>query len=86
MIRLVAFLHGAVASGCIVAAWLFSRSWRQSRDRLLLHFSLAFSLLALSYVMLGTISLATDWRVYVFVLRLLAFCVILYGVFEKNRR
>lgn len=29
--------------------------------------------------------LATEWRVYVFVVRLLAFCMILYGIFEKNR-
>jgi hypothetical protein len=32
------------------------------------------------------VSFATEWRIYVFVVRLLAFCVILYAIVEKNRR
>jgi len=31
-------------------------------------------------------SFATEWRLYVFLVRLLAFCLILFGVFDKNRR
>jgi Fe2+ transport system protein B len=82
----VPFLHGTVAMGCAVAAIFFVRFWRQSRDRLFLWFALAFSVLALSYTLLGTIPVATEWRVWVFVIRLLAFCLIVYGIVEKNRR
>lgn len=39
----------------------------------------------LLYGLLGTISFANEWRVYVFVVRLLAFCLIIYAIVEKNR-
>lgn len=83
--RIVAFLQGAVAMGCLVAGVFFLRFWQQSRDRLFLRFAWAFWLLALSYTLLGLVSFATEWRVYVFVVRLLAFCLIIYGILEKNR-
>lgn len=81
----LSFLQGAVAMGCLVAAAVFLRFWNRSRDRLFVWFACAFALLAVSYVLLGTIALATEWRVYVFAIRLLAFCLILGGIFEKNR-
>jgi hypothetical protein len=64
----------------------FLRFWQQSRARLFLRFASAFWLLATSYLLLGLVAFATEWRVYVFVVRLLAFCMILYGIIEKNRR
>jgi hypothetical protein len=82
----VSFLYGAVAMGCLIVGVFFLRFWQQSRDRLFLRFALAFWTLAISYTLLGLVTFATEWRVYVFVVRLLAFCMILYGVFEKNRR
>ena len=81
----VLFLHGAVAMGCAVAALFFLRFWHHSRDRLFLWFASAFSVLALSYALLGTVAFATEWRVYVFVVRLAAFAMILFGIFQKNR-
>jgi hypothetical protein len=83
---LVAFLQGAVAMGCLIAGTVFCRFWRQSSDRLFLSFAAAFWLLGISYALLGLVAFATEWRVYVFVVRLLAFCMILYGIAEKNRR
>jgi hypothetical protein len=83
---MVIFLQGAVAMGCAVAGLFFLRFWRDSRDRLFRWFALAFWVLALSYALLGLIAFATEWRVYVFVLRLLAFSLILFGIYEKNRR
>jgi len=84
--NIVPVIQGAVAMGCAIAAIFFLRFWRQSRDRLFVWFAYAFALLAVSYALLGTVSFATEWRVYVFVLRLVAFALILYGIFEKNRR
>ena len=82
----VPFIQGATAMGCAIAAMFFLRFWQQSRDRLFLRFSTAFLLLALSYTLLATIALADEWRPYIFAVRLLAFVVIIYGIFEKNRR
>jgi uncharacterized protein DUF5985 len=84
--RLVPFLQGAVAMGCGAAGLFFLKFWRQGRDRLFLQFALAFWMLAMSYVTLTLLSSASDWGVSVFVLRLFAFCLILYGIFDKNRR
>ena len=83
---LVIFIQGAVAMGCAVAAFFFLRFWRQSRDAPFLSFAAAFALLSLPYVLLGSVAFATEWRVYIFVGRLLAFSLSLYGIFEKNRR
>ena len=83
---LIPFIHGAVTMGCAVAGVFFLRFWRQSLDRLFLRFAWAFWILAISYGLLGLVADATEWRVYVFIVRLAAFCMILYGIFEKNRR
>ena len=83
---MVIFLQGAVAMGCAVAGLFFLRFWRDSGDRLFRWFALSFWVMALSYALLGLIAFATEWRVYVFVLRLVAFSLILFGIFEKNRR
>jgi hypothetical protein len=83
---MVTFLYGASATGCAVIALFFWRYWRQSTDRLFLMFSLAFWILALDRTVLGVWQLSDEWRAYIFLLRLLAFCLILYGIVEKNRR
>ena len=84
--KLVTFLQGAVAMGCAVAGLFFLKFWQQSRDRLFLRFALAFWMLAVSYATLSLIFLGSDWRVSVFVLRLFAFGLILFAIFDKNRR
>lgn len=81
----VGFVQGAVAMGCTISGVFFLRFWHQSRDRLFAHFAMAFWILATSYLVLGLNAIATDWQVYVFLLRLVAFCLILYGVLDKNR-
>ncbi len=78
------FLDGAVAMGCIVAALFFLRFWRDSRDRLFLSFSIAFWIFAANYAMLGLVPLADEERPYIFLLRLLAFVAILWGIVDKN--
>jgi hypothetical protein len=80
------FFYGMSTMGCAVAGLYFLRFWRESFDRLFLMFALAFWLLAVNYALLGTIQFANEARVYVFTVRLVAFCLILYGIFDKNRR
>lgn len=82
---MVTFLHGATAMGALVISLFFLRFWRQARERLFLSFALAFFLLGIERVILGTVSFATEWRDYVYLLRLGAFCVILFGILDKNR-
>ena len=83
---MVTFLYGAAAMGCAVIGLHFWRFWRQSLDRLFLMFAIAFWILAIDRTLLGLIDLASEWRIYIFVLRLVAFCLILYGIVDKNRK
>ena len=83
---MVTFLYGASAAGCAVIGLFFWRFWRQSMDRLFLMFALAFWILAADRTVLGVWEVGDEWRAYVFMLRLLGFCLILYGIFEKNRK
>ncbi len=82
---MTAFLRGATAMGCATAALVFFRFYKQSVDRFFLMFSLAFLILAIDYTILGVVPVATEWRIYVFAFRLVAFALILIAVGIKNR-
>ena len=82
---MVPFLYGAAATAFAVIALYFLRFWKQSRDSLFLSFAIAFALLAVDRIILGLVPLANEFRVIVFLLRLFAFCLILVGIYAKNR-
>ena len=83
---MAAFFRGATAMGSAIAALIFFKFWRQSLDRFFLLFALAFAILTLDYSILGLVSVATEWRVYVFGLRLFAFALIVFAIALKNRK
>jgi hypothetical protein len=80
------FLYGTTAMNCAVIGLFFLRFWTRSRDRFFLWFACAFLILGVERAVLGLLPFATEWREYVYLLRLFAFCVILYGIADKNRR
>lgn len=81
---MIEFLSGAVTMGFLTAALFFVRFWQKSRDRLFLAFAVAFVLLALNQfaaLLLG----AADERIgYTYLLRVLAFVLILGAIVDKN--
>lgn len=82
----VTFLHGALWISCWAVAVFFLRFWRASRDRLFAFFAVAFALLGFQWLSIGLLTWEAESRHEPFVLRLLAFLVILLGVIDKNRR
>ena len=82
---LVVFLGGMLAMGYLVAAAFFLRFWKQTRDRLFIFFSLAFGILALQRVLLTIEFSFTEDRTWMYVLRLIAFLLIVYAIIAKNR-
>ena len=82
---IAAFLRGATAMGCAAAALIFFRFWRQSLDRFFLLFALAFVILALDHTILGTVTVATELRIYVYGVRIVAFALIAMAIGIKNR-
>lgn len=79
------FLRGALVMGCTVAGFFFVRFYRQTRDRLFLLFATAFWVLGLNWVVLAFYRVAQETRHYTFLIRLLAFLIILFAIIDKNR-
>lgn len=79
-------IWGALAMSAWVAGLFFLRFWRTSRDRLFFFFFLAFWALALNWLALIWVPRASEARHGVYVVRLFAFVLILWGVYDKNRR
>lgn len=83
---LYAFLSGAITTGFLVAALFFLRFWRTTRDPLFLSFACAFALLGLAQAILALINASIEDRSWIYLLRFAAFCLILIGIAQKNRR
>ena len=81
---MIDFLAGAVTMGCIVASAFFVRFWRKTADRLFLAFAAAFGLLALNQVLAAILEAGDERTPFVYVLRVLAFILILLAIVDKN--
>lgn len=78
-------LHGAIAMGSFAVGLFFLRFYRDRRDALFAYFGVAFLLLAATNATLGLSDAQAETRVYVYLLRLLAFVLIIVGIIGKNR-
>lgn len=83
------FMRGALAMGFFVAAVFFLRFWKQTGDRLFGLFAIAFFVMSLSRILIGlSPSLAPNVGLShdnVYLLRLLAFGLVLIAILDKNR-
>lgn len=77
-------LAGAITMGYAIAALLFLRLWRRVQDRLFLFFSGAFALMALHQGILAIANIPHEERSWVYLLRLLAFALIILAILLKN--
>ncbi len=80
------FIRGAIALGAVVVALFFLRFWRETRDRLFGFFALAFFALAVNRLAIAIVGLTSEVPAYLYVIRLLAYLLILYAMVEKNVR
>lgn len=83
---LQAVIAGLLAMGYAVAAMFFFRFYRESRDRLFLFFSGAFTLLAVQRVVLVIFAALGHDTLSLYVVRLVAFVLILIAILDKNRK
>jgi hypothetical protein len=80
------FLWGALFMACVTAAIFFLRYWSSTRERLFAFFSVAFAVMGINWVSLAFIDPGEELRHTLYVLRLLAFVLIIVGIVDKNRR
>jgi hypothetical protein len=78
------FMLGAIVMACAAVGLFFLRFWRKTGDRLFAIFAIAFWLLGINWLALAFTS-TDEARTWLYLVRLLAFIVILYGIIDKNR-
>jgi hypothetical protein len=79
------FLSGAVVMGFAVAGLLFLSYWRRTREGLFLTFAGSFFLLAVNYTWLAITEIPAEERSPLFLVRLLAFAMIIIAIIQSNR-
>lgn len=79
------FFAGMTTMGFLVISLLFIRYWRQGRDSIFGWFAIAFALFAVDQALPAFFLTAREEDSWIFVLRLLAFTVIIFAIVRKNR-
>lgn len=80
-----ALLLGAIAMASLVAALFFLRFWRDTHDRFFLLFAIAFLVEALHRVALGLTNVAQEQEPFFYLVRMLAYGLIIVAIVDKNR-
>ncbi len=85
------FMQGAIAAGFAVCSLFFMRYWKQTHDRLFVLFAIAFIVLGLNRVLLAInldahVTNVDDDVLYLYVIRLIAYCTIVAAIIDKNFR
>lgn len=81
------FISGAVMMACLVAGLFFLKFWKTSRDRLFLMFGIAFWILGGNRIaMILTRETNEERHLALYIVRLVAFALILLAIIDKNNR
>jgi hypothetical protein len=83
---LTPFFWGVLAAQAWVAGLFFLRFWRESGDRLFAFFAFAFWTLTLHWIGLAVVMPGVESRHQLYLLRLLAFLILIVGILDKNAR
>jgi hypothetical protein len=78
-------LMGAIAAGSLVAGLFFFRFWHRTRDRFFLYFAGSFWLEAINRIALALLPHASEHEPLFYVIRLVAYGLILAAIWQKNR-
>ena len=78
------FVSGAIFMGFLVCALFFFRAYKSTGDRLFLSFGRAFGLMTLERLALAALLETQERQPLVYVLRLGAFALIIWGILRKN--
>jgi hypothetical protein len=78
-------MSGAIAMGYLVAGLFFLRFWRRTDESLFLYFCAAFWILAVQRVALALTAAPSEDDTLFYIIRLVAYVVLLAGIWQKNR-
>ena len=80
------FLAGAIAMGFAIAALMFLKFWHRTREGLFLAFFGSFLLLAINHAMLSLTRIPLEERSALYLVRLVAFLLIIGALWHQNRK
>lgn len=80
------FLAGVTHLAAISIGMFFLRFWSRTRDRLFAVFSIAFFMLGVERMLVAFFAAHNEAKSWVYIIRLIAFLFIIYGIIDKNRR
>ena len=80
------FLWGALSASAVLAGLFFLKFWRRTSERLFLIFACAFWVLALNWIGLAVLGAEQESQHYLYVVRLVAFLLLIAGIIDRNRR
>jgi hypothetical protein len=83
---LYTYSFGVLTALAFVCGLFFLRYWRSSGDRFFAFFAVAFWALGANWALLAGRDPADEYLPYFYLLRLLAFVLILSAIVDKNRR
>lgn len=78
-------LIGAIAMASTVAGLFFLRFWRSTGDRFFLFFALSFFIEGINRAVLSPTAQDNDSSPGYYLIRLIAYGLILYAILDKNR-
>lgn len=79
-------LAGAIVMASAVAGLFFLRFWRSTGDRFFLYFALSFFIEGFNRAVLTVGSFKDEHRPLFFLIRLIAYGLILFAIIDKNKR
>lgn len=79
------FFAGMATAGCWAVGLIFLRLWRDSGDRLFALFGAAFWVLSLNWIALAIMTPTFESRHYFYIIRLIAFVLIILAIVDKSR-
>ncbi len=78
-------LIGAFIMASIIVSLFFVRFWKTTRDRFFLFFALSFALEGINRIIME-FTQTQDQKPFVYILRLIAYLLIIWAIFDKNKR
>lgn len=81
---MIQFLSGGILMASFVCCLFFFRGWRQTGDRLLMLFGIAFALLTFERVALASLRQLSESVPEIYLMRLAAFVIIIIAIVQKN--
>ncbi len=79
-------LAGGIATASLIAGLFFLRFWRTTRDRFFLFFALSFLIEGLNRFALYALAGLNDGEPIYYLIRLVAYGLILAAIIDKNRK